>query len=863
MKLQTDNETVCGKSTLLVKHKDPNISGYIGFPTRCQLASCPECSQIITEYLKEQIAYWTVKKNLGTFLTLTSNDFEVKTLTAGFKTLQDFLKMLSNEDYFNNRKSVHHINQSYDNWVNEVFKLEWFYIWTFGKQYSKKERSRKPGAVPYTSKALEINSLLNEKPSQIKRKISNIVQFKTGKKGKWLEKAIEDYYENNVAAVKKTWSKISFTDIQNRQDYYKDIYQLHWDWIRYDFSNVDFVDYRHRVKNIEKLSFIRVLEYQKKGRPHFHILLNQYVPHSLVKKAIGKKVYDIEDLEKNDDSNQTKDKRAASYLAKYFTKETVQTMSSKENVEKLVSTSNDISITIEDAFKSDVKEFEIVKIKQGVLPQNGMRFSNESEFENALLESLPTEHPNPYIEEIKDYLKNYLIERQSINNKFARNEKALAKKLLDDLKDKRLFEVYRKDIAAFRFELDRRKGIKSKPLKVNKNVDLDESLSKEQSKAVRGIIKGDSLVNFLIGYAGAGKTFTLSKMIEKIDTKHHKVAVVSLTGKAVSRVKETILSQKKEIGNIDVSTIHRLAGAGLSDIPYPNFHSNSNNPLNYDVVIIDEYSMLSLDVLNNFLSSIPINTKLIFVGDAGQLNPVNSFNPSYYFNKFNEIPVSTYELTHNFRSADFINSISNSVRKGDIDSIKFESFDIENVVKRIRENPNLQVLTNTNLVSMEINKRVQSEKSLISLNYNYDIGDKLMFVKNDRKKRFFNGEFARLVSFDETLDRVKLQVVGQAGEVEITLSQMNDCVVPGYSITIHKSQGSEFKEVLIILDSEKTLLLSSNLLYTAITRAKEKFEVMTTKPLAKKELALLSSKQANEKLMEYEMVMDVTKKVAN
>lgn len=857
-----NNKSECGKSSILAKYKNGK-DGYIAFPSRCQDASCPECSQMITEYLKEQIAFWTVKKDLGTFLTLTTNEFNLSTLNSNFKTLQDLLKMMSNEDYFYKRKEVHGVKEkTYDEWINEIYRLEWFYIWTFGKQYSKKERAEIKGAVPYTSVALEINSLLHQKPSYIKKRIERIVQFKTGKKGKWLGKGIEDYYKNHIEKPKKSWSKITFSDIQNRQDYYKDIYVFHWDWIRYEFSKIPPVNYRNRIKKIDKLSFIRVLEYQNKGRPHYHILLNQYVPHALVKKAVGKKVYDIEDLEKDDGSSQTKDKRAASYLSKYFTKETVQMMKSEENKEKLVSTSRDISIAIEEAFKSDVKEFEIVKIKKGILPQNGMKFLNQSDFDKALLETVPTEHPNPYIQEIKGFLQSYLIKRQEINDKFARNEKFLAKQELNKLKEKRLFEVYKRDIQAFKYELERREGVKFKPLKLLEGKTF-EGLSKEQIKAIKGILQGDELISFLIGYAGCGKTFTLTRLLDLIDTKINKVAVVSLTGKAVSRVKETINAQKKEIENIEISTIHRLAGAGLSDIPYPNFHSNAFNQLDYDIVIIDEYSMLSLDVLNNFLSAIPVTTKLIFVGDAGQLNPVNSFNPYYYFNKFTDFPFSTYELTHNFRSADVVNSIANSVRKGELDLLVFQEFDIENIVKRIQENPNLQVITNTNALAQSINEKVQTAKTRISINYKYDILDKVMFIKNDRKKKFFNGEFAQIKGFDETLDKVKLQIFGQAEPFEITLSQMNDCVVPGYAITCHKSQGSEFEEVIIVLDSEKTLLLSSNLLYTAITRAKQKFEIMTTTRISKKELDLLSAKQENEKLLEYEMFFEVKEEAAN
>ncbi len=357
----------------------------------------------------------------------------------------------------------------------------------------------------------------------------------------------------------------------------------------------------------------------------------------------------------------------------------------------------------------------------------------------------------------------------------------------------------------------------------------------------------------LTGGPGTGKTTTLNAVISLYEQQGLKVLICAPTGRAAKRI--------SDLTGYEAKTIHRLLGvrAGIGD--YVSFDHNENNPLDCDALIIDEMSMVDTLLFEALLRALPIECKLVMVGDSDQLPSVGAGNILHDIIKSGEI--SVIALTEIFRQAQTSAIVTNAhkIVKGEMPDLSaktkdfffmqrldFESAADLTVDLCLNRLPNaymfspindIQVLTPTRkgpLGTVELNKLLQAQlnpkhrdKSEIkSFNYTFRVGDKVMQVKNDydlewkkgdeKGTGIFNGDIGIILKLNRILGTMEIDFEGRIcsyGTASL------DNLELAYAATVHKSQGSEFDAVILPLLGGYDKLYFRNLLYTAVTRAKK------------------------------------------
>lgn len=391
---------------------------------------------------------------------------------------------------------------------------------------------------------------------------------------------------------------------------------------------------------------------------------------------------------------------------------------------------------------------------------------------------------------------------------------------------------------------------------IEKEINLYEKMSglvyeKLQRKAVQLALSGNLLV--LTGGPGTGKTTALKAIIALLESKGQKVLVAAPTGRAAKRI--------SEITGKEAKTIHRLLEVEWTDDEVQHFTRNEKNPLDCDVLIVDEFSMVDIILFEGLLRALPIKSKLIMVGDADQLPPVGPGNVLNDLILSQKLPV--VQLVEVFRQAleSLIVESAHKILHGQMPDItkKDKDFffisldnapDLQRLItdlcsRRLPQNYNLspfgdiQVLCPTRkgeLGTVQLNKILQNvlnppspKKREIKINtFLLREGDKVMQVKNNYDISFtrddggmgtgiFNGDVGVLEKIDKGAgvlfvrfdDRLAHYTIEDAADLELA-----------YAITVHKSQGSEFEAVIMPIFPGPPKLYYRNLLYTGVTRAR-------------------------------------------
>lgn len=381
---------------------------------------------------------------------------------------------------------------------------------------------------------------------------------------------------------------------------------------------------------------------------------------------------------------------------------------------------------------------------------------------------------------------------------------------------------------------------------------LNILLSSEQRKAVETAL--DSGVLVITGGPGTGKTTIIRLIANAIQQQGLDFALAAPTGRAAKRMTEAT--------GFPASTLHRL----LEYVPAEGFLRNQDVPLEFDMLIVDEMSMVDLPLFYSLLKALPRETRLILVGDNDQLPPVGCGSVLSDIISSEQIPVC--RLFEIFRQAEKSMIVQNAhrINRGESpiltqreSDFRFEEVgQADRILKRLTElvlyeqdllqttEPLMDVQV---LVPMKsgplgvtaLNKHLQSVLNPVHPlksehtygEHIYREGDKIMQIKNDYRKEWrkrehiggftegcgvFNGDFGTIVAMDTSLKNAT--IVFDDGRITEYDFKEFDSIDHAYCITIHKSQGSEFKTVLMPLFGGPPMLLTRNLLYTAVTRAK-------------------------------------------
>ena len=353
-----------------------------------------------------------------------------------------------------------------------------------------------------------------------------------------------------------------------------------------------------------------------------------------------------------------------------------------------------------------------------------------------------------------------------------------------------------------------------------------------------------SKIMVMTGGPGTGKTTTAQGIIAAYRAFGLKILLAAPTGRAAKRMSEAT--------GMEAKTIHRL----LEYKPPEGYQKNEDNPLEGDVLIVDECSMIDIILMNSLLKAIPPGMRLILVGDIDQLPSVGAGNVLRDIIDSGVIPV--VRLTRIFRQAQTSRIIMNAhrINEGKMPDISNGSntdfFFME------QEDPEQAVTLITQLVTHKLSRYYQTPPTQIQVltpmqrgvvgaaNLNlalqealnpdgealrrsglaFRTGDKVMQLRNNYDKEVFNGDIG-MVSAVDVQERTLL-VNFEGREIEYDVSELDE-LVHAYATTIHKAQGSEYPIVVMPVMMTHFVMLQRNLLYTGITRAKKILVLIGTK----------------------------------
>lgn len=363
--------------------------------------------------------------------------------------------------------------------------------------------------------------------------------------------------------------------------------------------------------------------------------------------------------------------------------------------------------------------------------------------------------------------------------------------------------------------------------------------AEKQKEAFRTLVTTNLMI--ITGGPGTGKTTIIKGIIDifKRNFPGSKILLAAPTGRAAKRMEETT--------GLKAKTIHRQLEYRPTADGTITCARNENNPLDADMIIIDESSMVDLLLFSTFLKAVDPNTMLIMVGDIDQLPSVGAGSVLKDLIECNKIPV--VRLNEIFRQADtsriIINSsnINNGITELEYgkDFILIKEKDAANIPEiikkcflselvRTRDINEIQVLTpfrrKTENGVEQLNKTLQEainkkDPKKAELNYftTFRQYDKVMQVKNNYEKEIFNGDVGIIKDIDVEEGKLLVEINGEI--VEFYKDELSELQL-AYATTIHKSQGCEYDTVIIPITMQHKRMLQRNLIYTAITRAKEK-----------------------------------------
>lgn len=379
----------------------------------------------------------------------------------------------------------------------------------------------------------------------------------------------------------------------------------------------------------------------------------------------------------------------------------------------------------------------------------------------------------------------------------------------------------------------------------------------------------EQVFSMITGGPGTGKTTTVLKILALLQEIHQgelSIALAAPTGKAAMRLQQSLMSGKSGLELSDallasipekVSTLHRLLGP-INQSNY--FRHNASKPLGYDLLVVDEASMIDLALMSKLLSALAPDARLILLGDQDQLASVES--GAVLSDLCAILPEQTLQLKKTWRFTGPIKDLATAVNKRSARPawaiLQDSSQAVVNLVEdgvishmlnhyqayiaQVKQSnepeaafaafSKFQVLAalrkgkqGVEGLNLELEKRLQS-RGLETFRTWYH-GRPVMISRNDPSLGLFNGDIG-LCLYDEEIKQLRVWFEQSDGSIR--------AIMPGrlpehetvYAMTIHKSQGSEFPHVMIVLPETINPLLSRELLYTAITRAKTRVDVATT-----------------------------------
>lgn len=394
-------------------------------------------------------------------------------------------------------------------------------------------------------------------------------------------------------------------------------------------------------------------------------------------------------------------------------------------------------------------------------------------------------------------------------------------------------------------------------------------LAQKQKEAIKACLHHGVLV--LTGGPGTGKTTVIKGILSILKAQGLKIRLAAPTGRAAKRLSETT-GQK-------ALTIHRLLEANnlaQDDNLQLGFSKDIDDQLDADVIILDEVSMVDIVLMHHFLNAVPDGCRIILVGDTDQLPAVGPGSVLKDIIRSQKIPA--IRLDEIFRQAQTSMIIQNAhiinagrlpdLRKQYSDFVFYELNDDTSITQKILDlctkdlphegfdvlkdvqilSPMHRFLCGVENLNLMLQEQLNPKKNQDELKYSsqtFRVGDKIMHIRNNYQKNVFNGD----IGFIQDINNEKLTVDYFDHIVTYEKNELNELTL-AYASSVHKSQGSEYKVVIIPLSTSHYIMLQRNLLYTAITRAKQKVIIIGSKK------ALMTAVQSNRTQKRYTLLAE-------
>lgn len=478
--------------------------------------------------------------------------------------------------------------------------------------------------------------------------------------------------------------------------------------------------------------------------------------------------------------------------------------------------------------------------------QDGNTYILKDELENKVSKMLGVDEDN-----VNHILKNMFLDDSIILETTQNEERCFLKELynceIESAKNLIYLNTYKEEKEDTDFE----QLIKN--YETHNKITLDE----KQKQAVISAIK--SKVSIITGGPGTGKTTIINAIIYILGSIGKKYTLTAPTGRAAKRMSESTKSEAK--------TIHRLLEYEYTQETdhFLSFGKNEDNTIDSEFIIIDEMSMVDISLFDAFLKAVKPKTSLLFVGDIDQLPSVGAGNVLSDLISSDIFPVTRLNTIYRQDKESLIITNAHRINKGEMPILKKEAEDfyfintisqekikrnILNIIFNYKNTPlkKYDLLKDFQIISpmkkglagvSELNKSVQEilnppHKEKKQVNHGLTVfreNDRVMQIKNNYQMKWtdintlkkgegiFNGDMGIIKRIDNEKQTLEI-VFDDEKRVIYPKDQMEELTL-SYAITVHKSQGSEFKAVIIPIFSGYSGFLNRNLLYTAVTRAKE------------------------------------------
>ena len=665
----------CGKSTIILQKENNGKTEYFYKLYRCKELTCPVCGEIAIQNMKSKLHYAVCQNSLTNFSTLT---------TSG--TMEDLEKVF---------KKVAVLVKNIRNNINEatIYEIKHYFLYDY--KYSNTAYTH------YQRIAIKLSKLIND---------NKFEAYLDKYESKFSIKRSFYRFKSNLLSASKNYVGLEFRKLDGLKYQFYNDFKLLFDLeieesiAKYkakhpeDYEKIA-IECQGRIKkNLDKdFEYVRILEFQKNGNPHFHILSNHYINNWILNSIRDKKSY-IHDTQalKVDEEHFRDESKIVEYVSKYITKETV------ENIEdmrfagknyKVITHSIGVDVNLSANTRDiDTQGYSLYKQINGKVPHQAWGKIDSMKELDYMLTPADVEK-NKYIhalgvasedleQEVKALRKakqaGYQEAIKALYDKFAETKCKLSTMLLCD-------------------ELEKRSKVSIFPIPYKDNT-KEKIADHEQRQFVQAVASSHYNIIILSGKAGTGKTTSIQNCFRYLDMSALKVEFASFTGKAVSRINEIVRGAHGK-------TIHRLCNASFSS-SLPIFLNGENNLLDADIIFVDELGMLDKTTFAYFLNAVKPSAKIVLIGDSNQLNPVKSNNLFFEYNLISGkyINIRMIELQNNYRSTDVINKMAQDVLSCNFKNIEFVKFNIEEITELAGQG--YQIITNTNKMQKTINTRL-------------------------------------------------------------------------------------------------------------------------------------------------------------